>query len=407
MSALTNAIQAFLGVLRGPFRLIGPEGAVWVAILAVPSLSLFAIIAGYTPFFLLAAMAGTAALGWRFRRGRLIHGLAVMGFMALIPLLPPALQGPTAAAGALNLALLAILPEQGVLSPGGLTRGLALLAQAGAVLWLVLAPAGVPAVVMAGLESVRLEGVRLDGVPFAAAAHGAALATLALLTLVRGDAIHRGLLWAGLATAAVAGASAFALPWPVQWAVLAGTLALLVAAVEEAHRLAYQDALTLLPSRRALDERLQRIAGKYTVAMVDVDHFKKFNDRHGHDIGDQILRMVAARLRETPMATAYRYGGEEFTLVFRGKSVEEARNALEEARRRIADRPFVIRGSERPAEKPKRRLFLWRPRQTLSVTVSLGAAERKGWRQAPEEVLKEADSALYKAKKKGRNRLIA
>jgi diguanylate cyclase (GGDEF)-like protein len=237
-------------------------------------------------------------------------------------------------------------------------------------------------------------------------AHAAALTTLAGLGLLRSDALPRGLFWATVAILA-----GTAVPWigaaATLWPVILALTALLVSAVEEAHRLAYHDGLTGLPSRRALDERLQRLAGRYTVAMVDVDHFKQFNDRHGHDVGDQVLRLVATRLRDTPGARAYRYGGEEFALVFRGRSLEDALEALEGARRAIGERPFVVRGADRPARKPKRRLFLWRDRPTLSVTVSLGAAERRGWRQSPEDVVKSADQALYRAKEKGRNRVVA
>jgi len=79
-----------------------------------------------------------------------------------------------------------------------------------------------------------------------------------------------------------------------------------------------------LPSRRALIERLPSLGRRYTVAMVDVDHFKNFNDTYGHDAGDQVLRMVASRLGEVSGGgTAFRYGGEEFTILFPGKGGKE------------------------------------------------------------------------------------
>lgn len=413
MSALTTAVRPIKGVLRPPVRLIGPEGVVWMLVLAVPGLAVFRIVESYTPFLLLGGITATAALGWRFRRGRVIHGVAVLGLISLLPLLPAVLHAPLATLAALDLVLLGLLPDRGVLSAGALGWGLALVLQAGWGVRLAASPDLAPSILMA------VPG----GVSGLALAHGLALTALAVLALTGSGAIQRGLFWAGVTTVvlalgpfhALAGPSSGLVSWPAAWAVslpaswaaLAGILALLVAAVEEAHQLAYQDGLTRLPGRRALDERLQRLTGRYTVAMVDVDHFKKFNDRHGHDVGDQILRMVAARIAQTPGARAYRYGGEEFTLVFRGKSVDEARESLEEVRQRVGDRPFVIRGADRPARKPKRRLFLWRERQELSVTVSLGAAERTGWRQSPAEVLKEADAALYRAKKAGRNRIVA
>src|SRR5439155_9485473 len=90
----------------------------------------------------------------------------------------------------------------------------------------------------------------------------------------------------------------------------AGTIEI-VALLQESHQLAFRDELTGLPGRRALDERLRALRGRYALAMVDVDHFKKFNDTHGHDVGDQVLKLVAGRLAEVGGGgIAYRYGGE-------------------------------------------------------------------------------------------------
>jgi predicted signal transduction protein with EAL and GGDEF domain len=75
----------------------------------------------------------------------------------------------------------------------------------------------------------------------------------------------------------------------------AGVL-LIVALLHESHQLAFRDQLTGLPGRRALEERLRSVGSRYAVAMVDVDHFKQFNDTHGHEVGDQVLRLVAGRL---------------------------------------------------------------------------------------------------------------
>lgn len=101
-------------------------------------------------------------------------------------------------------------------------------------------------------------------------------------------------------------------------------LMLVAAVAHEAYQMAFRDELTGLPGRRALNERLQRLGRDYVIAMVDVDHFKKFNDTHGHDVGDQVLRLVASQLRKVGGGgKAYRYGGEEFTLLFPGKSLEQ------------------------------------------------------------------------------------
>src|SRR5258706_12321492 len=85
---------------------------------------------------------------------------------------------------------------------------------------------------------------------------------------------------------------------------------LLVVVLQESHRLAFRDELTNLPSRRALEERLTGLGPAYAIAMIDLDHFKLFNDTHGHHIGDQGLKLVAARLPAIEAGgTSYRYAG--------------------------------------------------------------------------------------------------
>src|SRR4029077_7164107 len=123
-------------------------------------------------------------------------------------------------------------------------------------------------------------------------------------------------------------------------AFMAASGAILIAALlQESHRLAFRDELTGLPGRRALDERLRSLQGRrYTVAMVDVDHFKKFNDTHGHDTGDQVLKLVGARLGAIDGGgKAFRYGGEEFAVLFPDRKIEEALPHLETLRKSIED----------------------------------------------------------------------
>jgi len=183
---------------------------------------------------------------------------------------------------------------------------------------------------------------------------------------------------------------------------------LLVSLLQESHRLAFRDELTGLPSRRALDERLHGLGPVHVVAMLDVDHFKKFNDTHGHDIGDQVLRLVAARLAQAAgVGTAYRYGGEEFCIVFPELRLAEALPHIEKICADIAAYRMAVRSDDRPkdAEAGTRLRHLRTPDKTLSVTVSIGAAEPEDQRSTPAEVLRAADKALYRAKEGGRNRV--
>ena len=188
----------------------------------------------------------------------------------------------------------------------------------------------------------------------------------------------------------------------------AAGLILVVALLQESHRMAFNDELTGLPGRRALLEAMAALGPTYTIAMADVDHFKSFNDTHGHDIGDQVLKLVAARLAETGGgARAFRYGGEEFTVLFPGRSKDEAEPHLEATRAAVETYPMAVRGEDRPRDKEEgaRRRQDAEPDQVLSVTISIGLAGPATPGVPPMQVLKAADEALYRAKRGGRNRV--
>jgi diguanylate cyclase (GGDEF)-like protein len=182
---------------------------------------------------------------------------------------------------------------------------------------------------------------------------------------------------------------------------------LVSAQIESFYRLAFQDELTELPSRRALNQAALDLEDQYTVAMVDIDHFKQFNDIYGHEIGDQVLRMVAFKLAQvTGGGRAYRYGGEEFTILFRGKRAEEVRPHLEGLCMLIEEHPFVIRSSgARDPENRGRKLA--KSNETASITISIGVAESQGPKANPNDVIRAADDALYRAKDGGRNQVSA
>lgn len=179
-----------------------------------------------------------------------------------------------------------------------------------------------------------------------------------------------------------------------------GALALIVALIETSYRMAYHDELTQLPSRRALNEALMKLPDAYTVAMLDVDHFKKFNDSYGHESGDQALRLVASRLAHIAGGgRAYRYGGEEFAVIFPGKLSDEVFIYLDRMRKIIEQSKFIVRGKDR---RRKHGIGRGAKKQT-SVTVSIGVASCNGDKVPPADILRMADQALYKAKERGRN----
>ncbi|AZL71937.1 GGDEF domain-containing protein [Pseudomonas sichuanensis] len=198
----------------------------------------------------------------------------------------------------------------------------------------------------------------------------------------------------------------FILPFTLN--IMCSQVMLMIAAAvsHEAYQMAFRDELTGLPGRRALNERMQRLGRNYVIAMTDVDHFKKFNDTHGHDVGDQVLRLVASRLSKvTGGGRAYRYGGEEFALVFAGKTAEECLPHLEAVREMIANYAIQLRDqSNRPQDDGAgRQRRAGNGSSTVSVTISIGIAERQLEHRNPEQVLKSADQALYSAKGAGRN----
>ncbi len=180
-------------------------------------------------------------------------------------------------------------------------------------------------------------------------------------------------------------------------------LILLIAVIQESWSMAYIDPLTNLPGRRALDEAMLKLAGNYSIAMLDIDHFKKFNDRHGHDAGDQVLSMVASRIKQAVTGgKAFRYGGEEFTVVFPGKDLEEAMDILEGVCKTVSSQKFQLRQSRdrRKVERKKKK-----NNKNVKVTISIGVASRNDKLTTTAEVIKFADKALYRAKKQGRNRV--
>ncbi|WP_288428668.1 PleD family two-component system response regulator [uncultured Agrobacterium sp.] len=163
--------------------------------------------------------------------------------------------------------------------------------------------------------------------------------------------------------------------------------------------LAVIDGLTGLNNRRYLDTHLKTLFNRaatrgrpLSVCITDIDRFKQVNDTYGHDAGDEVLREFAARLRSTVRGAdlACRYGGEEFVVVMPDTPVEMAAMVAERLRSIIEDRAFVLRSG-----------------RELHITASLGIASNAVSVETPEQLLRQADRALYEAKNGGRNRVVA
>ncbi len=184
-------------------------------------------------------------------------------------------------------------------------------------------------------------------------------------------------------------------------------LILIWTVLKQSHDMAYRDELTGLAGRRALNEALKSPGRKYVLAMVDIDHFKKFNDKYGHDIGDDVLKVVANKIAQvTGGGRAFRYGGEEFTVLFKGKELASCIPHLEAVREEIAQYAMLIREtSKRPKTRKEGKILRGKRKKTrpVKVTISIGVANKPQQFTSPEMVLIAADKALYKAKKAGRN----
>jgi diguanylate cyclase (GGDEF)-like protein len=236
---------------------------------------------------------------------------------------------------------------------------------------------------------------------------------------MRRNQVESGLLWS--LSAAFLGLQAGAIGPVARTYVASAALILLSSIIENSYVLAYHDELTSLPARRSFNDAILSLQNPYTIAVVDIDHFKSFNDTYGHDIGDQVLCMVATRLAHvTGNGQAYRIGGEEFCILFQGKSASETLKHLELLRetienssfhvRRPSDRRSVRNGPDR-RRAPRKRISLKRPEPPkstaleLSVTVSIGVAESSNRTTEANTVIRAADQALYRAKESGRNRV--
>lgn len=386
-------------------------GLVGLAVLMVPLVPFLPTeLSGLHQYGPYLALSVAGAIGASFNRGRVLlavlllaiaYWLHVRGFSAstengvlLAALLP------------LNLATIALLRERGAASRYAVQRFALLGVEGVIVVWLVssgtwislcdLWPALVLPVSVFALPPLVVGSLVL-----------ATLASAAVLWM-RGNAIDAALLAAVVACEAGA-----ILVWtPNAYGVMIGAAAsvMTVGVLQDAYRYAFVDELTGLGGRRALNEKLLALGERYVIAMVDVDHFKRVNDRHGHDTGDQVLRMVATQLDRTGAgARAYRYGGEEFAVVFPGKSSKDVIPALEQLRAAVESYRMLLRRDDRRSpDRPEGGGTRGGGAATteIRVTISIGVAEPDGRAHTtPDLVLRRADEALYRAKERGRNRL--
>jgi diguanylate cyclase (GGDEF)-like protein len=403
-------------VVRTLFSLFVPGGLVvfTAAVLITFGLSDKSLSALVHIYPYLVAAAGIF-LGWRFNRSRLIFAILLLaladrGLLLFSPNISAASKGVDQtvynAIGfllPLNLVFVSRMRERGILTFYGMARLSFLLLQVlGVFLLCRYRNWGLTTFLNYSVADENL----LSRLPFSLPclfSFGIAFLCFTLGFIQNESVIENGFFWALLS---VFLAFAVGKVGPISTVYLATAgLVLVVSVIETSHSMAFKDELTGLHGRRALEEKLLQLSGNFTVAMVDIDFFKKFNDRYGHEVGDQVLRLVASKLTMVSGGgKAFRYGGEEFTILFPGLNSKAAISHLERLRKGVERARFVIRGSNRSGKRIETSKGVRGFRKKVKVTISIGVAERNEKYTFPEQVLTAADKALYRAKKTGRNR---
>ena len=369
------------------------------------------------PIYPWAVFGGGTLLAWRFNKSRLVFAILVLALADrslvlftdssigsvrmgdiidnAVPFLLP-----------LNLAVFSLLKERGILTLRGIVRLCLILFQP---LGIALICYRYPHIdIAAYLEYSFIDAPVLAHISLTQPAMLAFFATF-LFLIVRNilcrDTVNIAFFWALASVFFALGLEKFGPVSPIFFST-AG-LVLGTSVIETSYSMAYFDELTQLPARRALNEAFLKLGSQYTIAMIDIDHFKKFNDRYGHDVGDNVLCMVASKIaRVTGGGKGFRYGGEEFTVIF-PCSLLDVIPHVEKLRKTIETSKFILRGPERPKKKPKNPATIKKSQRSVSVTVSIGIAERDNRHNTPLEVIKATDKALYRAKSRGRNRVSA
>ena len=400
-----------LTTVRFLASVLAPGGVLVLAAWAVQSEEVVrSHAASYAAVFCFGALIAAVLLSWYYDQCRLLCSASAV-LLTVVPLEMVATNASIVKfAGVLllplNFSLFAISKERGLVSVDGLIKVGAVAAQAAGVYWIAAGYRPDPTTSLEWAGGFGT-GAALPWTVQLSFAIGAV--TLLFLVFNRRTKVEQGLLWAlaaiflGLNELGV-GPSSQSADALLVYSGTAG-LVLLFAVLEHGYDIAFRDELTGLPGRRAFNNMTEHLGGAYAIAMCDVDHFKKFNDSYGHDAGDQVLKKVAAKLSQVGGGgRAFRYGGEEFLIVFRGRSARQAEPFVESLRRAIAEEGFILRDPDRPTRKQ-------RPSgdqaeasaRKVSISLSIGLAERSKRHSTPELVLDAADEALYNAKEAGRN----
>ena len=354
-------------------------------------------------------------LGWRYRSTLLMFGILILALSdrALFYFCP---NGPDAGGAGfvvfhliafllpLNLLAISFVKEAGFLTKWSLVRLGVILLQA--VMVLLFALAGITDKI--SIIAARWPGIYLpEGlviVHAAAAAFFLAGCVLLISILLHPGPVKVAFLWA---QATVFFAFNAEPPGERMTAYFYTAVAVLtIGVVEEHFSTATEDKVSGLPARRAMFKAFSKLKSSYAVAVVNIDHFKKLNDEEGYDAGNQILPVLALKIKAMMNeGDAYSMGGGEFAVLFPGKSALEAMHYVENFRKSVEENPFIVRDRKRKKKKKAPGPPSSRFQKRLTITVSAGLAEPDDQNKDSHQVLEAAVKALRSAKKSGRNQV--
>ena len=353
------------------------------------------------------SLAIAAIIAWQFGRSRLVYGCLLLLLIAIDKELPftPELLEVRYSGILLSFVFLLYSKDKGF-SALNLCFSLAILSMLFVLSWLAMPPLQAASQTwLTSVDSLLFQlspDIRALVTPFNSVLLILGLLLGLLRLFLKPDNTHNALYFA-LILSAVLHIYQDAVFQLISIISLAGLFCYSV--LKDSFTMAFKDELTGIPSRRALMQYVQTLGRKYTVVMCDIDHFKKFNDTYGHDVGDEVLKLVASQLYKViGGGKTFRYGGEEFIIVFPRKTTAQVMPFVELVRQTIADYDIALRAKPRPP-KPKNSMVKKQPpkQQIVKVTTSFGVAHRSKEYSDFASIMKQADIALYAAKKGGRN----
>ncbi len=387
------------------------EGVVLALAVLVFRLDILGAFPEMMRYYPVLALAAGVITVWRYQRDRLLVGIVLLVLAnlgvwyatgAAVGSAGGVLFESVALLVPLNFLAFAWMDEQWVFTRVGRIRLGIVLLQA-ALVALVSLTQGIALPASFAIELVPgswLTWTSLSQPTLLAAA--AAISILAVRVVLAPNATNRGLLWSTVSSVLALQSAETA-----TFFFATAVLILTVSAHETAYAREKRDQLTRLLPRNFFEQALHSLRGSFSIAVVDIDHLHTFNARYGRDAGDEALRRIGTLLKHVGRGgTAYRYGGDEFAVIFPKKTVDQVAPRLGRICKKIERKRIAFADKDRPAtglaesesKSGKEKAYL---------TVSIGIAQKTIHIIDPQEVVGEADQAAYQAKTQGGNRVKA